>query len=184
MHNCERFGQLQYVRAAETFKVPIAPMGKYLVDMSNSILIFFDGCCLDLPVWSTCHLRLKLQKFPSPRWEFLADMQFDSRLHNCGRRSYQLQPVRPAEDLESSHRPDGKMADMPKSTLIFRFGLIFGSIRDLYVPATPANFPSPPWETHVLLVFTGRRCLCLFRHRHNDVLLDHRQHSFWIGACS
>ena len=22
------------------------PMGKYLVDMSNSILIFFDGCCL------------------------------------------------------------------------------------------------------------------------------------------
>ena len=47
-----------------------------------------------------------------------------------------------------------------------------------------ANFPSPPWETHVLLVFTGRRCLCLFRHRHNDVLLDHRQHSFWIGARS
>ena len=47
-----------------------------------------------------------------------------------------------------------------------------------------AKFPSPPWETHVLLVFTGRRCLCLFRHRHNDVLLDHRQHSFWIGACS
>ena len=76
------------------------------------------------------------------------------------------------------------MADMPKSTLIFRFALIFGSIRDMYVPATPANFPSPPWETHVLLVFTGRRCLCLFRHRHNDVLLDHRQHSFWIGACS
>ena len=27
-------------------KVPIAPMGKYLVNMSNSILIFFDGCCL------------------------------------------------------------------------------------------------------------------------------------------
>ena len=86
--------------------------------------------------------------------------------------------------FKSSHRPDGKMADMPKSTLIFRVGLIFGSIRDMYVPATPANFPSPPWETHVLLVFTGRRCLCLFRHRHNDVLLDHRQHSFWIGACS
>ena len=156
MHNCERFGQLQYVRAAETFKsshrpdgiftcfalmlagrrcahqrrhgellivhhhrqyillcacsrskfpiasvgkmltrllwfslaqlrtmlrsttggtcrrdlkVPIAPMGKCLVDMSISILIFYDGCCLELPVWSTCHLRLKLQKFPWPRWE-------------------------------------------------------------------------------------------------------------------
>ena len=51
-------------------KVPIAPMGKCPVDMSNSILIFYDGCCLDLPGWSTCHLRLKLQKFPSPRWDF------------------------------------------------------------------------------------------------------------------
>jgi hypothetical protein len=50
-------------------KVPIAPMGKCLVDMSISILIFYDGCCLELPVWSTCCLRLKLQKFPSPRWE-------------------------------------------------------------------------------------------------------------------
>ena len=45
------------------------PHGKYLVDMSNSILIFYDGCCLDLLVWSTCHLPLKLQKFPLPRWE-------------------------------------------------------------------------------------------------------------------
>ena len=50
-------------------KVPIAPMGKCLVDMSISILIFYDGCCLDLPGWSTCHLRLKLHTFPSPRWE-------------------------------------------------------------------------------------------------------------------
>jgi hypothetical protein len=39
--------------------------------MSISNLIFYDGSCLELPVWSTCHLRLKLQKFPSPRWEFL-----------------------------------------------------------------------------------------------------------------
>ena len=107
MRNCERVGQLQWVRATETLKTSHRPNGKCLVDMSISILIFDDGCCLDLPVWSTCHLRLKNQKFPSP-----------------------------------------------------------------------------PWETHVLLVFTGRRCLCLFRHRHNDVLLDHRQHSFWIGACS
>ena len=45
-----------------------------------------------------------------------------------------------------SHRPDGKMADMPKSTLIFQFGSLFGSIRDMYVPATPANFPSTRWE--------------------------------------
>ena len=52
------------------------------------------------------------------------------------------------------------------------------------VRAHARNLPSTPWETHVLLVFTGRRCLCLLQHRHNDVLLDHRQHSFWIGACS
>ena len=38
-----------------------------LVDMSISILIFYDGCCLELPVGGTCHLSLKLQKFPSPR---------------------------------------------------------------------------------------------------------------------
>ena len=57
------------VRASHACKLPIAPMGKRLVDMSISILIFYDGCCLDLPAWSTSHLRLKLQKFPSPRWE-------------------------------------------------------------------------------------------------------------------
>jgi hypothetical protein len=49
-------------------KVPIAPMGKCLVDMSISILIFYDGCCLELPAWSTCYLCLILQKFPSLLW--------------------------------------------------------------------------------------------------------------------
>ena len=86
------------------------PDGKMLVDMSISILIFDDVCCLDLQqgVRAIC-----------------------------------------AGKIKSSHRPDGKMADMPKSTLIFRFGLIFGSIRDMYVPATPANFPSPRWDFHM-----------------------------------
>ena len=68
------------------------------------------------------------------------------------------------------------------STVSFSLCTITGNTA-YYVRAHAQNkFPSPPWETHVLLVFTGRRCL--FRHRHNDVLLDHRQHSFWIGACS
>ncbi len=40
----------------------------------------------------------------------------------------------------------GIPADLPKSTLIFKFGSIFGSIRDMYVLATPASFPSPRWE--------------------------------------
>ena len=74
--------------------------------------------------------------------------------------------------------PRGEVADMPKSTLIFRFGLIFGSIRDLYVPATHANFPSPPWETHVLLVFTGLRCLCPGWHGDLLTVHHHWQHSF------
>jgi hypothetical protein len=68
-----------------TLKIPIAGatidallevrtiyvLTKCLVDMSISILIFYDGCYLELPVpvWSTCHLHLKLQKFPSLRWE-------------------------------------------------------------------------------------------------------------------
>ena len=61
--------QLGLRSACSRSKVPIAPKGKGLVDRSSSILIFYDGCCLELPGWSTCHLRLKLQKFPSPRWE-------------------------------------------------------------------------------------------------------------------
>jgi hypothetical protein len=44
---------------------------------------------------------------------------------------------------KSSHRPDGKMADLPKSTLIFQLGSNFGSTRDLYVPATPATLHRP-----------------------------------------
>ena len=69
-------------------------------------------------------------------------------------------------------------------TVTFSSCTITGNTAGTYVRAHARKFPSPPWETHVLLVFTGRRCQCLFRHRHNDVLLDHRQHSFWIGACS
>ena len=36
------------VRASHACKLPIAPMGKCLVDMCISILIFYDGCCLEL----------------------------------------------------------------------------------------------------------------------------------------
>ena len=54
--------------------------------------------------------------------------------------------------FKSSHGPEGNMADVPKSTLIFQFGSIFGPIREMYVPATPANFPSPRWETYVWIL--------------------------------
>jgi hypothetical protein len=58
------------VRASHACKLPIASMGKCLIDMSISILFLYDGCCLELPdSRSTCYLCLKLQKFPSSRWE-------------------------------------------------------------------------------------------------------------------
>jgi hypothetical protein len=69
----------------------------------------------------------------------------DSRLHNF-ERSGQLQNVRAAETLKVPIDPLGIPANLPKSTLIFQFGSIFGPIRDMYVPAMPANFPSPRWE--------------------------------------
>ena len=130
--------------------------------MSISILIFYDGCCLELPVGGTCHLSLKLRKFPSPRWDFhifapclqgggvLVERCDSVTFSSCTITGNTARGVR--AHPQTSHRPDGKMADMPKSTLIFRVGLIFGSIRHMYVPATPANFPSPRWETHILLV--------------------------------
>jgi hypothetical protein len=36
LHNFERSGQLQNVRAAETLKVPIAPMGKLLTCLPST----------------------------------------------------------------------------------------------------------------------------------------------------
>ena len=68
LHNCgQRFCHLQYVRAAETLKVPIAPMGKWLT------------CLPRLPLQqlrpthrstTECTCRRDLQCFPSPRWDF------------------------------------------------------------------------------------------------------------------
>ena len=45
------------------------------------------------------------------------------------------------------------------------------------VRAHAQNFPSPPWETHVCLLFAGRRCCCLGRHSVNRELPDLLQHS-------
>ena len=58
--------QLSSICACSRSKVPIAPMETCLVDMFISILIFDSWCCLDLPAWSTCHLRLKLQNSHRP----------------------------------------------------------------------------------------------------------------------
>ena len=62
------------------------PDGEMLVDMSISILIFDDGCCLDLSVSSTCHLRLKIKSSHRPDGKIADGLAsiLDSRLHICG----------------------------------------------------------------------------------------------------
>ena len=37
------------------------------------------------------------------------------------------------------------------------------SIRDLYVPATPANFPSPRWDFHMICAFACRAAVSMSR---------------------
>jgi hypothetical protein len=56
-------------------------------------------------------------------------------------------------DLEISHRPDGKIADVLASTLASTTAADAPvNYRVMYVPQIPAIFPTPRWETHVLLV--------------------------------
>jgi hypothetical protein len=57
------------------------------------------------------YVRAHVQKFPLPPHGKIADA-LDSRLLKC-ERSGQLQNVRATETLETSHHPDGKIADMP-----------------------------------------------------------------------
>ena len=98
MHNCERFGQLQYVRAAETFKSSHRPMGKML----THLLCF-----------SLAQLRMTHRS---------------TTVGTCRR------------DLESSHRPDGKMADALASTLAC--ATANASVNSSgYVPQRPSKVP-------------------------------------------
>jgi hypothetical protein len=98
-----------------------------LVDMSISIRIFYDGCCLELPVWSTCNLRLKLQKVPSPQWE-VADVLAPTHACTTANASVNYSRYVP-HSLESSHRrPQWEDADMPTSIRI-DFWLYQGSVR-------------------------------------------------------
>jgi len=59
-----------------------------------------------------------------------------------------IQGVRAAETLKTSHRPNGKVADVLALTLACTTSVNYSK----YVPQRPASIPSPRWETHVLLV--------------------------------
>ena len=81
--------------ACSRSKIPITPMG-----FSHVLRVCSQGG--GVAVWggtvtfSSCTITgntaayVRAQKFPSPRWEFLADMQFDSRRSN---------PVSPQGDV-------------------------------------------------------------------------------------
>ncbi len=112
MPNCERFGQLQAVRAAETSKVPVAPMGH-------------------------SSFALSLQ---------------------------------------------GGGVYVSSGTATITSSSIYGNTA-YYVRAHVQKFPSPLWETHVCLLFAGRRCLRRVRHGHDNVFLDLREYSF-LCPCS
>jgi hypothetical protein len=176
LHNCECIGQLQWVRATETLKVPIAPMGDSrfarclqgggVAVSSGSVTI--DSCTITGN--TALYVRAHPQKFPMPQWEICAPMG-DSRFARClqGGGVYDssmsgtvaissstisgnsASSVR-AHALKSSHCPDGKNSDvcLPRLSLAqlrtLRSTPVSTCHRDL------ENFPSPAWETHLLLV--------------------------------
>ena len=136
-------------------------MGKHLVDMSISNLIFDDGCCLDLPGWSTCHLRLKLQKFPSPRWDFhifcacacraAVSLSTAARLpsHRAPSRATQLTMC--VLTLKSSHRPHGNIAHALALILACTTATDASVNYSMYVPQRPSKVPIAPMGfSHVL----------------------------------
>ena len=75
LHNWECFGQLQDVRAAQTSKLPIAPMGFSQVSRLclqgggvyiNGGTVTFSSCTI---TGNTADIvRALAQKFPLPRW--------------------------------------------------------------------------------------------------------------------
>ena len=80
---------------------------------------------------------------------------------------------------------DGKMADMPKSTLIFRFGLIFLVLSGTCTcqPRLQTSHRPDGIFTCFALVLAGRRCLCQEWHGELLVVHHHWQLSLFC-ACS
>ena len=110
---------LQHSCACSCSKVPITPMGKCLVDMSISILIFYDGCCLSLEYVLSVPETSTVPIAPMGDSRFarclqgggvfvrggtvsIVNSQIYSNTANGNRQS-----VRATETLPISHRPDG-----------------------------------------------------------------------------
>ena len=95
--------------------------------------------------------------------------------------------------LNSSHRPDGIFTQFLHLCLQGGGVIIYSGTVTLssctitgntahWVRAHAQKFPSPQWETHVLLVVAGRRCLCPEWHSVHRELPDLLQHS-WRCEC-
>ncbi len=81
-------------------------------------------------------------------------------------------------DLESSHRPKRKIADMLALTRLRSAHLA------AYVWQRPyPNYPNAPMGDPRCSLFAGRRCPRLFRHGHDNVFLDLREYSS-LCSCS
>jgi hypothetical protein len=107
-------GNVQNVRAPETSKLPIALVG-CLADTPDSTPVNRDDeCCLNLPVGSTCHMRLKLSWFPSPLLECLADMPYSTLVFDdgCCLDLPEWSTCHLLLKLQNFHRIDGEMADV------------------------------------------------------------------------
>ena len=140
-----------------TLKSSHRPDGKMpFVDMSISILIFDDGCCLDLSVSSTCHLRLKLPKFPIapmgilltclPRLT-LAQLRTLRSTTECTCCRDLANFPSPRWDFHMSRALcfQGGGVYVESGTVTFSSCTITGNTA-YFVCARTQNFPSPRWE--------------------------------------
>ena len=127
MHNCERFCQLQIVRAAETLKVPIAPMGKRSYMLASTLAC---TTAADALVNYSLYVPQRPSKVPiAPMGKCLAPMGFSHVLRLClqgggvfvesGTVSFLLCTITGNSatyvraQLKTSHRPEGgKIADV------------------------------------------------------------------------
>ena len=139
------------------FKSSHGPDGEMLVDMSISILIFDDGCCLDLSVSSTCHLRLKNQKFPIAPMGKLLTCLLRLTLCTTGNASVNDRGCVPQRPSKVPIAPmgfsqvsrlclQGGGVHISSGTVSFSSCTITGNTVNGYLRAHVRKFPSPRWE--------------------------------------
>jgi hypothetical protein len=154
LHNCERFGQLQGVRAAETLKISHRPHGR---------LTF---CSLFAGRWCLCLFRHSVHLIVHHQWEH-------SLL--CARSSSKV-PIAPMGDCLAD-MPNSIFAVLLGSDLVL-------PVRGTCQPRLHNAHGPDGIFTCVALVLAGRRCLRLFRHGHDNVFLHLREYSFFCARCA